>query len=253
MTPDVNVAGAERWASALGGAALTAYAIKQLKERPQVGAALAAAGTALIYRGATGHCHMYAAAGINTAEEGSDTKRALAGPRGIHVEEAVTINRTSEELFAYWRKFDQLPRFMKYLVSVKELDHRRSHWVAKAPGGRTMEWDAEIINEIPGELIGWRTLDGADVISAGSVRFKAAPQHGTEVRVRLQYEPPAGKVGSAVAWLLGHEPSQTIREDLRRLKQLMEAGEVPTTEGQPHGTRSTLVSAFSRSCSRFRP
>jgi uncharacterized membrane protein len=247
MTADVNVAGAERWASALGGAALTAYAIKQLTERPQVGAALAAAGTALIYRGATGHCHMYAAAGINTAEERSDTRRALAGPRGINIEEAVTINRTPDELFAYWRKFDQLPRFMNYLVSVKELDHRRSHWVAKAPGGRTMEWDAEIINEIPGELIGWRTLDGADVISAGSVRFKAAPRHGTEVRVRMQYEPPAGKVGSAVAWLLGHEPSQTIREDLRRLKQLMEAGEVPTTEGQPHGRRSALMSAFSRS------
>jgi uncharacterized membrane protein len=121
------------------------------------------------------------------------------------------------------------------------MDYRRSHWVAKAPAGRTVQWDAEIINEIPGELIGWRTLDGADVVSAGSVRFKrAAGGRGTEVRVRLQYEPPAGKVGATVAWIMGHEPSQTIREDLRRFKQLMEAGEVPTIAGQPRGKQSPL-------------
>ena len=111
--------------------------------------------------------------------------------------------------------------------------------MAKAPGGRTVEWDAEIINEIPDELIGWRTIGKADVVSAGSVRFTAEPGgRGTEVRVRLQYEPPTGRIGATVAWLLGHEPSQTIREDLRRFKQLMETGEVPTTKGQPRGRRS---------------
>ena len=127
---------------------------------------------------------------------------------------------------------------LRHLVAVTQLDERRSHWVARAPAGRMVEWDAEIINEIPNELIGWRTLDGADVISAGSVRFKPAPgDRGTEVRVRLQYLPPAGKLGARLAWLLGHEPSQTIQEDLRHFKQLMEAGEVPTTEGQPRGGR----------------
>jgi uncharacterized membrane protein len=111
--------------------------------------------------------------------------------------------------------------------------------VAKAPAGRTVQWDAEIINEIPGELLGWRTLDHSDVVSAGSVRFKrASGGRGTEVHVRLQYDPPAGKVGATVAWLLGHEPSQTIREDLRRFKQLMETGEVPTIAGQPRGQQS---------------
>jgi uncharacterized membrane protein len=241
MTSDINVAGAERWASALGGAALTAYAIKQLKDRSPVGAALAAAGSALIYRGATGHCPMYAAAGINTADHTTDTKRALGGARGVHVEETCTISRPADELFAYWRNFEQLPRFMDHLVSVKQLDQRRSHWVAKAPAGRTVEWDAEIVNEIPGELIGWRTLDGADVVSAGSVRFKQAPgDRGTEVRVRLQYEPPAGRVGAAIAWMFGHEPSHAIQEDLRRFKQLMEAGEIPTIKGQPRGRQSIL-------------
>ena len=236
MTSDVNVADVERWASAIGGAALAAYGIKQLKERSPAGAALAAAGTALMFRGATGHCPMYSAAGINTADGHDDTREHLAGARGVNVEEVVTINRPAAELYRFWRNFEQLPRFMEYLDSVRQTDQRRSHWVAKGPAGRRVEWDAEIINEIPDELIGWRTLDGADVISAGSVRFvPASSGRGTQVRVRLQYDPPGGKLGSAVAWIFGKEPSQTIREDLRHFKQLMEAGEIPTTVGQPRG------------------
>jgi uncharacterized membrane protein len=194
-----------------------------------------------MYRGATGHCPMYSAAGINTAGDRDGTRAALSGSGGVAVEEVVTISAPAERLYAFWRNFEQLPRFMDHLVSVNQIDERRSHWVAKAPGRRTVEWDAEIINEIPGELIGWRTLDGADVVSAGSVRFKrAAGNRGTEVRVHLQYDPPAGKVGATVAWLLGHEPSQTIREDLRSFKQLMETGETATIEGQPRGKQSIL-------------
>jgi uncharacterized membrane protein len=240
MNAQVNVADAERWASALGGAALAAWGIKQLKEeRLPAGAMIAAAGVTLIARGATGHCPMYSAAGVNTAE--SDSRVALAGARGVNVEQASTINRSAQELFAYWRSFEQLPRFMSHLVSVKQLDERRSHWVAKGPAGRKVEWDAEIVNEIPNELIGWRTIGDADVVSAGSVRFRPAPGgRGTEVRVRLQYQPPAGKLGATLAWLFGHEPSQTIQEDLRKFKQLMEAGEVPTTAGQPRGRQSIL-------------
>jgi len=238
MTSDINVADVERWASALGGAALAAYGIKQLKDRSPSGAALTAAGTALIYRGATGHCPMYSAAGISTADRRDDTRAALSGPRGVNVQEAVTINRPADELYRFWRSFEQLPSFMDHLVSVTQLDQCRSHWVAKAPGGSTVEWNAEIINEIPGELIGWRTLDGSEVVSAGSVCFKPAPGgRGTEVRVRLQYDPPGGKLGSTIAWMFGEEPSQTIREDLRRFKRLMETGEIPTTERQPRGNR----------------
>jgi uncharacterized membrane protein len=236
MTSTVNVADVERWASALGGAALTAYGIKQLRDRSPAGAALAAAGGALIYRGATGHCPVYSVAGISTAGEHDETQTALSGTRGVNVEEVVTINASPDALFAFWRRLELLPRFMDHLVSVSQLDSRRSRWVAKAPAGRTVEWDAEIINEITGELIAWRTVEGADVVSAGSVRFTPAPGgRGTEVRVRLQYDPPAGKIGATVAWLLGHDPAATIREDLRRFKQLMEAGEVPTIEGQPRG------------------
>ena len=235
MRAETNVAEVERWASALSGAALTVLGIRQgVKDRSIGGAMLAVAGGTLIYRGATGHCPVYAVAGLNTAD--GDTRAALGGARGINVEEAVTINRPAAELYAFWRDFERLPRFMRNLVAVRQIDTCRSHWTARAPAGRTVEWDAEIINEIPDELIGWRTLDGADVVSAGSVRFKPATGgRGTEVRVHLQYEPPGGKVGSAIAWMFRQEPSQTIREDLRRFKELMEAGEIPTTAGQPRG------------------
>ena len=234
MHAETNVAEMERWASALSGAALTVIGLRRgFENNPVGGAMLLAAGGTLMYRGATGHCPVYAAAGIRTAD--GSTREALSGARGVNVEEAVTINRSAEELYRFWRNFERLPQFMENLVSVRQIDLRRSHWKAKAPGGRTVEWDAEIINEVPNELIGWRTLDGSDVVSAGSVRFKSIEGRGTDVHVRLQYSPPGGKVGSAVAWLFGREPSQTIREDLRRLKQLMEAGEVPTTVGQPRG------------------
>ena len=215
----------ERWVAAIGGAALAAFGIQK---RSVAGAMVAAGGGALIYHGATGHSMRLA------RQDGA--KRALAGARGVNVEQAVTINRPAEELYRYWRNMENLPRFLAHVIAIRPLDGRRSHWVVKGPAGTRVEWDAEIINEIPNELIGWRTLDGADVISAGSVRFVSDnPDRGTRVHVRLQYDPPAGKLGAAFAWVLGEEPSQTIREDLRRFKSLLEAGEILTTEGQPRG------------------
>ena len=238
MTSEQNVAQLERWASAIGGAALTVYGIRQ---RSMAGAMVAASGSALIVRGATGRCPIYAAAGVNTTHDRFDTRRALGGARGVDVEVATTINRPAAELYSFWRNLENLPRFMTHVVSVHIIDGRRSHWVVRAPGGRTVQWDAEIINEVSNELIGWRTLHGADVVSAGSVRFTTAGVgRGTHVHVHLQYNPPAGRVGSAIAWMLGHEPSQTIQEDLRRFKQLLEAGEAPTTKGQPRGRQSIL-------------
>jgi uncharacterized membrane protein len=231
MTAHTNVATVERWASALGGAALAAYGL----QRRSVGGAVIAAGAgALIYRGATGHWPMDTAAGLDPAR--SDTRQALTGHRGVVVEVSVTISRLPHQLYEFWRDFDHLPLFMTHLVAVESLGPQRSRWVVKAPAGRTLEWEAEVINDIRDELIGWRTLARADVVSAGSVRFQpAGAERGTEVHVKLQYHPPGGKLGAAIAWMLGHEPSQTVREDLRRLKQLMEAGEAPTIEGQPRG------------------
>lgn len=225
MNAETNVAGAERWASAIGGAVLAVYGVKHLKDERSVPAAMmTAAAGALLFRSATGFCPAYAAAGINTARRRYDTRVALGGRRGIEVDEGITINRPASELYNFWRRFSELPRFMDHLVSVTcSRDQRFSHWVAKAPAGRTVQWDARVINEIPDELIAWRTLGKADVVNAGSVRFTEEPSgDATHVRVHLQYDPPIGKIGATVAWLLGREPSQTIREDLARFKQLME-------------------------------
>ncbi len=113
-----------------------------------------------------------------------------------------------------------------------------THWVFKGPGGGTLEWDAEIINEVEDALIAWRSLPGADLVSAGSVHFKDAPRGGTEVTVTMQYAPPSGRLGTAVSWMMGWAPASVLREDLRRLKRQLEAGELPTTDGQPSGPRT---------------
>jgi uncharacterized membrane protein len=135
----------------------------------------------------------------------------------------VLVNRPAHELYQFWRNFENLPRFMDHLESVTVIDENQSHWVAKAPAGTRVEWNAAIHNEIEDELIAWRSLPGADVNNAGSVHFTPAGEGRTEVRVVLSYEPPAGKMGAAIAKLLGEEPSQQVEDDLRRFKQVMEA------------------------------
>ena len=146
------------------------------------------------------------------------------------MEKVITINRTPEELFAFWRNFENLPTFMNHLELVAMRDEGISHWVAKGPAGMYVEWDARIINEVQNKVIGWQSLEGSTISTAGSVNFHEDP-YGTRVTVHLQYNPPGGKLGAAVAKLFGEVPNQTIREDLRRFKQLMETGEIPTT---PH-------------------
>ncbi len=132
-----------------------------------------------------------------------------------------------------WRDFENLPRFMEHLVSVRTESRLRSHWMAKAPAGTTVEWDAEIVNQIPGELIAWKSLAGAEVSNAGSVHFTDAPgERGTIVRVVLDAEPPAGKLGFVLAKLFGEDPDRQVREDLRKLKQLMETGAIANSAGQ---------------------
>jgi uncharacterized membrane protein len=198
-----------------------------LSHRSRPGNWLAAAAAPLVHRGLSGHCYVYSAIGRNTARK-FETREALSADRGVHVRETVRIERPVAELYRFWRQLDNLPRFMKHLERVTDLGGGRSHWVAKGPGDFTFEWDAEIINEMENQVIGWRSLPDSDVITAGSVTFKPVRNgQSTEITIHLQYTTAGGKVGSAVASMMGREPSQMIREDLRRLKQIVEAGEIP--------------------------
>jgi uncharacterized membrane protein len=218
-----NIGEVERWASVAAGAGLLLYG---LRKRHAPGWILAGFGGLLVQRGARGYCHTYEALGINTAGTRSDTRRALGGSAGILVEESVTISRPVEELYSFWRQLENLPRFMRHLESVERITDTLSRWRAKGPGGKVVEWNAEIINEVPNKLIAWRSIEGSEVVSAGSVHFDAAgPDRRTRIRVRLQYHPPGGKLGAAVARLLGRDPGSEIREDLRTLKRLLESGE----------------------------
>jgi len=159
----------------------------------------------------------------------------------IHLRESITIDRSPEDIYRFWHKLEGLPCIMNHIESVREIGPQRSHWVAKAPAGMHVEWDSEIIDDRPNEMIAWRSLEGADVDNAGSVRFERAPGgRGTVVKVEMDYRPPGGIVGAKIAKLFGEAPEKQIAVDLHRLKQLMETGEIATTAGQPAGRARSL-------------
>jgi len=180
----------------------------------------------LAVRGLTGYCPINQLLGRTCND---DTREVLGGSGGVRLEESVTIQRSARELYDMWHSYDFVSRVFSHVESVRSIGGNRTHWVMRGPVGTRLEWDAETINEIPGELIAWKSLEGADVVSAGSVHFKehilgGAPQ--TEVTVRMQYSPPAGKAGALVAWVAGASPAATLREDLNGLKQRVEQGYV---------------------------
>jgi len=225
-----NVGGLERLASAAVGGTLLIYGIKRRRWMQ------ALVGGGMLFRGASGHCELYHRVGINTAGEKAYPQTSVPHNQAVKVISSVTIDRPAAELYRYWRDLKNLPNFMNRLDKIEVRDHL-SHWTFKSVGGKTFSWDADIINDIPDQLIAWRTLDGSDIDHAGSVRFEPAPGgRGTEVRVTVEYRPPAGKIGTAAARLLGTEPKQVLDEDLRRFKQLMEAGELASVQGQPQAS-----------------
>ena len=237
-SPRRNVARPERVGSVAIGAALVAYG---LQRRDRAGIAAALLGGAFLHRGATGHCYVYQALGVSTGTAEAVLEPAVRGDlvgraatvnarKSTKVERNVTIQRPRAELYAFWRNFENLPRFMEHLVSVEVLSDKRSRWTAKAPAGMVVEWDAELVNDIPDTLIAWKSVGIADVPNAGSVHFADAPGgRGTVVRVEMDVEMPAGKLGTVVAKLFGEDPDREVREDLRKFKQLMETGEVTTS------------------------
>lgn len=223
----INMAREERLISIIGGAALIAYGIARWD---RAGLAFALAGGGFAFRGMTGHCPMYGALNVSTAlGDSRETK-------GVHVAQTITINESAEELYGFWRNFENHALISDYLASVKVTGPTTSHWVAKGPANRPLEWDAEIINDRPNELIAWKTLPGADIEHAGTVRFKPGPEgRGTEVHVTMQYYPPAGRLGAGIALLFHREPSIQTADMLKRLKRLMETGDIIRVDGQSHG------------------
>ncbi|HUE74955.1 MAG TPA: SRPBCC family protein [Pirellulaceae bacterium] len=215
--PPINVGQAERLASLAGGAMLAGYG---LTRGTSAGLLLGAIGAAFAYRGWTGHCSVYQALGMNSAEHSDQT--AIPSGQGIKLEESITIGRPAEELFQFWRKLDNLPRVMRHVASVEQLSPTRSRWKAQGLTAE-VEWEADIIEERENEMISWRSREGSTIGTAGSVHFRPAPgDRGTEVRVVLSYNPPGGRAGHALAWLAGRDPASQVREDLRKFKQIME-------------------------------
>lgn len=221
----VNVGQNERLVSILAGTAL----IIRTLARPSRAALLTLAGGGyLLYRGLTGHCLIY--------EQMEISRAGKQGQAGIQVERTMTVNKPRPEVYQFWRNFENFPSFMQHLKSVQVLDERRSRWEAKAPFDRTVEWEAEIYEEVENERIAWRSLPGSQVENRGIVEFRDAPGgRGTEVHVSLKYNPPGGSASAAIAYLFGEAPAQQVRDDLRRFKQVIETGVVATVTGQTSG------------------
>jgi uncharacterized membrane protein len=217
----MNVGAMERIPSAVAGAALVAYG---LTRRNLPGIVLAVAGGEMIYRGATGRCPIYGVLGLNTSKKGESPSAVVLHNQSVNVKKSITIDKPAKELYAFWRDFENLPQIMQHLDSVQIIGGAYSRWTAKGPAGTTIEWDAEIINEKPNELISWKSLPGACVPNAGSVLFHKLDKGSTVVTVELDYAPPAGQMGAAVARIFGEEPGLQVEEDLMRFKELMEAG-----------------------------
>ncbi|MFC4456475.1 SRPBCC family protein [Deinococcus sonorensis] len=197
----------------ISGAAGGLLTLIGARKRGFSGLLMAAAGGYLVYRAATGNDPVMQAAG-----------GGATSAKPIFVEHSIVIDRPAQQVYDYWRQLENLPQIMSHLESVTVLDERRSRWVAKAPLGTHVEWEAEIVNDKPGERIGWHSLPGATVDNAGSVQFENLQAGGTRVHVALSYRPPAGPLGAAVAKLFGEEPSQQIAEDLQKFKQTFESG-----------------------------
>ncbi|MBC7529887.1 MAG: DUF2892 domain-containing protein [Chthonomonadaceae bacterium] len=217
-----NVGEQERKLSLLGGGLMILAGLRHL--RSPLGWSALALGAGLVSRGATGKCAYYSGLGVNTHESEKE---------GFVARSVVTINRPVEDLYSYWRKLENLPKLMSHLESVTEIDAIHSHWVAMAPLGTSVSWDAIITRDVPNEAIHWEAMPGSTIRNAGHVTFVPLSHgRGTEVHAHLRYFPPAGAIGVGIAKLFGEDPQKQFADDLLRFKQFMETGENAVTAGQ---------------------
>jgi len=216
----VNVGKVERIASVIGGTFLIYQALKKGDQNYKLPAALA--GIYLFSRGATGHDTIYSLAG---KQKLPDTVK------NINIITKMTVNRPRHEVYNFWRKLSNLPLFMEHLKEVMVLDNNRSHWVAKIPGyPGTIEWDAEIVKEIEGELLGWNSLPDASINNAGKIEFRDADGDATELSIVITYRAPFGDVGEGIASLLTPMVKKMIIKDVKGFKRYIEAGDIATLD-----------------------
>lgn len=210
----------EGWISLLAGGALVAYGIKRvIDDHSKLGIGLAAGGGALVFNG------------LRTRERST----------GVHIQASFTISKPAAEVYRYWRDVENLPKFLRHLESVRKLDERRSEWKLRGPMNTSFTWQTEVVDEAENRYIKWRSMPGSLVESSSSVEFREAPGgRGTELIVTMHYSKIGNYIGNTVAELLGTAPERMLREELRHFKQLLEAGEIPTTEGQTSGRKSLL-------------
>lgn len=227
----VNVGNTERTATAIGGSLLALYGLT--RRSWWAGLPLVGLGTALAYRGAVGRSKTYQRIGVDKPD----------GP--VVLTQSVTINRNIDDVYSFWRQLENLPKFMRHVRSVTQTSATRSHWVAQGGGSRqAIEWDSDLIEDKPNEIMRWRTVPNGAIEHSGEVRFKRAPgDRGTEVHVRIQYHP---SMGTAVAAVMYPYNKKVLDEEMRRLKQVLEVGEIATTEGQPSGRRRSAPSGGAR-------
>lgn len=233
-TTRINLKRYERALSLLGGAAL---ALAGALRRGWMGLGLGLAGGGLLMRAATGHSVLLRLLGKNRAVVDSGARVAVPHQQGVRVEDTILIERSPNELYEFWRDFTNLAQFLPNVKSVEVYEGNRSHWVVDGPAGAAISWDAEIVNDVPDEVIAWRTVDGAIVDHAGSVRFHPTPDgSATIVQVAFEYAPAGGPVGVAAARLFGHAPEQQVAAALQRLKKLVDGGRRPCPDesAQPH-------------------
>lgn len=232
--PSKNLGDIERVLSIVAGSILAVAALRGQRRRPMS----ALSGAAMVVRGLSGYCPASAVLGRGSRRD--DTREALGGSRGVHIDESIVIARPARQLYAFWRDLRNLPQVFTHLECVDVVDSRTSRWRMVGPAGMEFAWDARIINDVDSELIAWQSLPGADIASAGSVTFHErvrASGVATEVRVHMQYDAPGGKAASWLARLTGDSPEHMVQAQLERLKETMErgVGQMPDMRDVPHG------------------
>lgn len=233
----INIRLSERVASVLGGLALASMGLKDLRRPKNI--AMVLSGSYLVVRGVTGYCPL---------QTRMQRKTVYKQASAIQISHVLTINKPRSEVYAFWRKLENLPRFMKHLADVTQIDDRRSHWTAVMPRGLgRISWEAEITDDRPDEYIAWQSLPGSLIDNAGSVVFTdATAREGTEVRASIAYRLPAGDAGVLAAKLINPVAEQLIRNDLLRFKTILETGKVPDDDVRSKRIREKIRNKISR-------